>query len=153
MNETERQNLCEAAKKAALHSYSPYSNFRVGASVLGEKGIYIGTNIENASFGLTICAERTALAAAIINGDRDIRAIAIACIDASSESSLFEKLPCGACRQWMVELAPKAEIIICGVEKVFSVDDFIPLPFKLLRSHDLVGCVNEMQRCDSFLGE
>jgi len=136
MDEIKRKELCEAARQAALNSYSPYSNFRVGAAVLGDVGVYVGTNIENASFGLTICAERTALASAIIRGDRNIHAIAIACIDASPESGLSEKLPCGACRQWMAELSPKAEIIICGVEKVFSIDDFLPMPFKLEQDVD-----------------
>lgn len=133
MDEIKRKELCEAARKAALNSYSPYSNFRVGAAVLGDMRIYTGTNVENASFGLTMCAERTALASAILHGDRNIHAIAIACIDASDESGLFEKLPCGACRQWMVELSPQAEIIICGVENTFSIDDFLPMPFKLKR--------------------
>jgi cytidine deaminase len=131
MNEDQKQDLCEAARNAALNSYSPYSNFRVGAAVLGENGIYVGTNIENASFGLTTCAERTALASAMVNNDRNIRAIAVACIDASHESGISEKLPCGACRQWMVELASNAVIIIDGLERTFSVDDFIPMPFKL----------------------
>ena len=131
MNKIERNELCEAAKQAALNSYSPYSKFRVGAAVFGDKSIYIGANIENASYGLTICAERTALASAIISGDRNIHVIAIACIDASPEDGLSEKLPCGACRQWMAELAPNAKIIICGIDKIFSVNDFLPMPFKL----------------------
>jgi cytidine deaminase len=136
MNGIERENLCEAARRAALNSYSPYSNFRVGAAVRGDMEIYVGTNIENASYGLTICAERTALAAAIIHGDRNIHAIAIACIDASSKSELSEKLPCGACRQWMAELSPNAEIIVCGIERIFSIDDFLPMPFKLEKDVD-----------------
>lgn len=139
MNEIERKELCGAARQAALNSYSPYSNFRVGAAVLGEMAVYIGANIENASFGLTICAERTALASAIIHGDRHIQAIAIACIDASLESELSEKLPCGACRQWMAELSPQAEIIICGVDQIFSIDDFLPMPFKLEKGGDRHG--------------
>jgi cytidine deaminase len=131
LSDNERFELCKMARQVALMSYSPFSNFRVGAAVLGENDKYIGTNIENASYGLTICAERAALAAAIANGDRKIRAIAVACIDAMPESALHEKLPCGACRQWMVELAPMAMIIICGVDRVFSVDELIPLPFRL----------------------
>lgn len=130
----ERDRLCKAACDAALKSYSPYSNFRVGASVLGERSIYVGANVENASYGLAICAERTALAAAIFNGENNIRAIAIACIDANPESGLDEKLPCGACRQWMVELAPNATIIICGEDVSLSVDALIPMPFRL-QSH------------------
>jgi cytidine deaminase len=136
MNETERVKLCEMARQAALNSYSPYSNYRVGAAVLGEIDIYVGANIENASFGLTICAERIAIASAVIAGNRNIYGIAIACIDASSESNLSEKLPCGACRQWMAELSPEAEIIICGVDKIFTIDDLLPSPFKFEKAVD-----------------
>ncbi len=129
-----RQRLIAAAREAAQSAYAPYSRFRVGASVLGEQGIHIGTNVENASFGLTLCAERAALAAAMSNGDRLISAIAIACIDAGGDQDLSELLPCGACRQWMAELCRDAEIIICGAESVhiFSVEELLPMPFQLL---------------------
>ncbi len=128
-----RQRLIAAAREAAQSAYAPYSRFRVGAAVLGEQGIHIGTNVENASYGLALCAERAALAAAVSNGDRQISAVAIACIDASSEQDLSELLPCGACRQWMAELCRDAEIIICGAESVhiFSVEELLPMPFQL----------------------
>ena len=128
-----RQRLIAAAREAAQSAYAPYSRFRVGAAVLGEQGIHIGTNVENASYGLALCAERAALAAAMSNGDRQISAVAIACIDASSEQDLSELLPCGACRQWMAELCRDAEIIICGAESVhiFSVEELLPMPFQL----------------------
>lgn len=131
MNDLEKEKLCDMAKQVAFNSYSPYSNFRVGVAVLGDKGIYVGVNVENASLGLTICAERIAIASAISNGDTNIHAIAIACIDASDGGELSSKLPCGACRQWIAELAPKAHIIICGVEQIFSLSDFLPMPFQL----------------------
>lgn len=70
--------LLEKAKKASENSYSPYSNFPVGACVLMESGkTYIGTNVENSSFGATICAERSAIVNAIVNGERKIVAVAI----------------------------------------------------------------------------
>jgi cytidine deaminase len=128
-----RQRLIAAAREAAQSAYAPYSRFRVGAAVLGEQGIHIGTNVENASYGLALCAERAALAAAVSHGDRHITAVALACIDASGEQDLTELLPCGACRQWMSELCRDAQIIICGAESVhiFSVEELLPMPFQL----------------------
>ena len=128
-----RQRLIAAAREAAQSAYAPYSRFRVGAAVLGEQGIHIGTNVENSSYGLALCAERAALAAAVAQGDRRVSAIALACIDADSEQDLSELLPCGACRQWMAELCREAEIIICGADSVhiFSVEELLPMPFQL----------------------
>jgi len=112
---------------AAQQAYAPYSHFRVGAAVLGKDGIYTGANVENASLGLSLCAERSALAAAVVNGDRSIRGIAVACIDAHETSCT----PCGACRQWIQELAPKAEILIGQREQVLTAGDLLPRPFSL----------------------
>ena len=112
LSDQERQQLCDTAREVAKLSYSPYSGFRVGAAVLTNKKIYAGTNVENASYGLSLCAERATLAQIIAAGDREVRAIAIACIDGKDDIS--QLTPCGACRQWIAELAPKAEIIICG---------------------------------------
>ena len=93
MNERHRQ-LVEAACEQRLRSYSPYSRFRVGAALLGRSGtIYLGTNVENASFGLSICAERAAVCRAIADGEQAFEAIAI-CADGSEPTP-----PCGACRQ------------------------------------------------------
>lgn len=135
----QQRQLCQAARAAAARSYSPYSRFRVGAAVLTAGGLFTGTNVENASFGLTLCAERTALATAIAAGERDIRAVAIACIDAEAKAGLPALMPCGACRQWLVELAPMAEIFICsGPERcnadepqVFTVAELLPQAFRL----------------------
>ncbi len=94
--------LFSAAQNAATKSYSPYSKFRVGAAILcGDGSIVTGTNVENRSFGLTICAERSALVAAISEGKRDFKAIAIATPDADYAVS-----PCGACRQVLSEFFP-----------------------------------------------
>jgi len=81
LSDQERQQLCDTAREVAKLSYSPYSRFRVGAAVLTNKKIYAGTNVENASYGLSLCAERATLAQIIAAGDREVRAIAIACID------------------------------------------------------------------------
>ena len=133
LSTVERDRVIEAAREAAKSAYAPYSRFRVGAAVLAGKAIYVGANVESASYGLSLCAERAALAAAIAQGARSIRAVAVACIDAGSEQGPNELVPCGACRQWMVELAPEAEVILCGTEqtRVFSVEELMPLPFRL----------------------
>ncbi|ACK71172.1 cytidine deaminase [Gloeothece citriformis PCC 7424] len=128
----ERTQLCQAAKKAAQLAYAPYSKFRVGAAVLGKNKIYEGTNVENASYGLCLCAERSALAYAISQGEREFRAIAVACIDAKDPNNIQLMMPCGACRQWIAELAPNAEIIICGTDhQSFSLEDLLPMAFRL----------------------
>jgi cytidine deaminase len=105
----------------------------VGAAVLAASGsIYRGANIENASYGLGTCAERVALAAAKVAGEQQIVAIAIACADAAPESPLEQKLPCGACRQWLQELAPDAEIFVSGEKGSFRLADLLPHPFRLV---------------------
>lgn len=94
--------LFAAAQNAAQKSYSPYSKFRVGAAILcGDGSIVTGTNVENRSFGLTICAERSALVSAISSGKRDFVSIAIATPDSDYAVS-----PCGACRQVLSEFFP-----------------------------------------------
>jgi cytidine deaminase len=99
--------LFQAAAEAAVRSYSPYSKFRVGAALLcGDGSIVVGTNVENRSFGLTICAERSAIVAAISSGKRDFKELAIATPD-----STYPVSPCGACRQVLSEfLSPDAFI-------------------------------------------
>ena len=133
LSRLERDKLIQAARTAALFAYAPYSKFRVGAAVLGDHGIEVGANIENASYGLALCAERAALANAVAKGEKNLRAIAIACIDATQNQGINELLPCGACRQWLVELAPDAVIVICGNDQVqeFTVDELMPNPFRL----------------------
>lgn len=95
------QELLNEAKKISANSYSPYSNFAVGACILYETGNnYVGCNVENASYGLTICAERNAISNAIINGEKSkIKAIAIY---SPNQKKCF---PCGACRQWLNEFS------------------------------------------------
>jgi cytidine deaminase len=130
-DETILDNLCKRATEVAMNAYAPYSHFRVGAAVLGERGVYTGTNVENACGGLGICAERTALSAAIAAGERLFLAVAVACIDALPENGIEELLPCGGCRQWLVELAPDAKIVIARSRQVFSLRDLLPNPYRL----------------------
>jgi cytidine deaminase len=127
----EMRELVDAAERAAERAYAPYSRFRVGASVLGERGIYLGANVENASSGLSLCAERAALAAAVAAGDSRIRAVGIACIDAPADGPDASRMPCGACRQWLAELAPDAAIAVLGVERLFTARELLPDAFRL----------------------
>jgi cytidine deaminase len=93
--------LIEAATAARQQAYVPYSNFAVGAALLTQTGqIVTGCNIENASYGLTTCAERTVLFKAVSEGERDFRALAVV------GNTLGPITPCGACRQVMAELCP-----------------------------------------------
>jgi len=124
-----REELLAAAREAAANAYCPYSKFHVGAAVAAAGKIYTGVNVENASYGLTLCAERAALAAAITAGAREITDIAVACIDASL--GLEERMPCGACRQWLAELAPHARIHILGAKKTYTLEELLPYSFKL----------------------
>ncbi len=112
MTKEEFKNLCEIAIQSKNFSLSMYSNFRVGAAVLTKSGkIFSGTNIENPSYSLTICAERVALFKAISEGENQIYAIAI-----STDKKKFLP-PCGACRQVIFDLAINSEIILINSEK------------------------------------
>ena len=97
MNEQETQQLILTAVKAAVNAYAPYSHYHVGAAIMTEDGrIFPGCNVENASFGLTNCAERTAIFSAVAEGYREFKGVAIAAASAIP-------YPCGACRQVMNE--------------------------------------------------
>lgn len=120
--------LVKNAFTAKLNSYSPYSRFRVGAAALAASGkIYTGCNIENASYGATICAERTAVFNAVSSGEKKITAVAIA-----SDSDDFI-LPCGICRQVLAEFGDKDMKIICtrpdGQYRVYTLDALLPEAF------------------------
>ena len=111
------------------HAYAPYSGFKVGAAALGASGrVYSGCNVENASYGLSVCAERVAIFKALSEGETEIKGVAIA---NSSGKSAF---PCGACRQVMAEFASDdMEIYLVSDEGVqdYTLADLLPHAFKL----------------------
>lgn len=121
------EKLISKAIEAKNFSHSPYSKFRVGAALLTEDDeIITGCNIENASYGLTICAERTAIFKAYSEGKRKFVAIAI-----SSDDKNFCP-PCGACRQIIWELCGDIEVLLIdgnGNTKSFKASEFLPYPF------------------------
>jgi cytidine deaminase len=127
----ERETLLSLARDAAQRAHCPYSHFRVGAAIVADEQVYVGVNIEISSYGLTLCAERAALAAAITAGANTITHVAVACIDAAENATTGERTPCGACRQWLADLAPTAIIYIDGVAQDFSVPDLLPYAFSL----------------------
>lgn len=132
---SDRDKLLAAARAAAAHAWAPYSHFRVGAAVAVDTAegqrVVTGANVENASYGLTLCAERAALAAACqlgAPGERPhISAVAVVGLDAQPG----ECMPCGACRQWLAELAPDAEYYVEGVAETLHLDDLLPRRFTL----------------------
>ncbi len=107
---TEREKtLVDAACAVRAHSHSPYSHFKVGAAILGASGaVHLGTNVENASFGLSICAERSAVTRAVTDGETEFTVIAV-CADGPEPTP-----PCGACRQVLLEFAPDAVVLMAG---------------------------------------
>lgn len=124
-----KDRLIKVAQEALKNSYSPYSHLRVGAAVLTNDGrIFSGTNIENASYGLTVCAERVAIFKAISEGARRITAVAVV----SDTPSLC--LPCGACLQVIWEFGENTEVIMCspkGEIKVKKIQELLPQGFVL----------------------
>lgn len=126
--EINEQELFDIAFKAMDHAYAPYSNYTVGAAILCDDGnIYDGGNIENASYGLTNCAERTAIFKSVSEGAKEIKAIAI--VNGTSEMSK----PCGACRQVMSEFM-KADATVflannTNQYKEFTFKEILPLAF------------------------
>jgi len=136
-----RKALLQAAREAAEHAYAPYSHFRVGAAGVMETPegelVATGANVENASLGLTICAERVALSSlfqSIPPGEMPrITQVAIACIDAPEDAPDEARVPCGACRQWLAELAPDATYCVDGIARDLTLPDLLPLAFRLDR--------------------
>ena len=132
MNPTSSE-LISAAKEAAQKAYSPYSNFCVGAALLTKSGkIYKGCNIENSSFSVTNCAERTALFKAVSEGVKDFTAIAIVGGKANGELEFCS--PCGVCRQALVEFCdPKSFVVYLGTGpedyKGYLLEELLPYSF------------------------
>jgi cytidine deaminase len=121
------QQLREAAAGAMAHAYAPYSDFRVGAALLSADGtVFTGCNVESSSYPVGTCAERGALAAAVVAGHRSFAGLAIV-TDAEEPTS-----PCGMCRQALVEFAPNLQVTsytTSGAEAVWSLADLLPHPF------------------------
>ncbi len=127
MNNQQKTALIKAAKQASQLAYAPYSKFRVGAALLTKSGkIFTGCNIENASYGLTVCAERVAVFKAVSQGEKNFKAIAI-----YTNTKEFT-LPCGACLQVLNEFTKKLTIIIVNrfeKNKTFKLSELLPYPF------------------------
>ncbi len=130
--------LLEAALEAREKAYAPYSKFRVGAALLSEGGrVYTGCNIENAAYSPTLCAERTAFAKAISEGERKFKAIAVVGGREDQDISRLENCsPCGVCRQVMVEFCDleKFEIVLGtpnGAIRKYTLGELLPLSFQL----------------------
>ena len=121
----------QRARDAAKSAYCPYSNFHVGAAVETDAGVFVGCNIENASYGLAVCAERVAIFAAIAGGATRFDRLAVCCADAAETDPPGTRMPCGACRQVMAEfLAPDAEMEIDGAG-TWKLADLLPAAFRL----------------------
>ncbi|HET7149836.1 MAG TPA: cytidine deaminase [Candidatus Acidoferrum sp.] len=126
-NVSEYETLISAAKQARENAHAPYSNFRVGAALRATSGrIFGGCNVENATYGLTVCAERVAIFKAISEGERGFDAIAVV-TDTDSLTS-----PCGACRQLIWEFCGDVPVILAnlkGKTEMLRMRDLFPKPF------------------------
>lgn len=129
MTDNHWATLAAAALKVRERAYAPYSNFLVGAALLTPSGaIYYGCNVENASYGLAICAERNAITAMIAEGEREILAMAITCSGGGT--------PCGACRQVMAEFGDHFQVHLIDADTAalssqWRMDQLLPGAFKL----------------------
>ena len=125
-SEFEELKLIDAARTVLHHSYSPYSHFAVGAALQTRSGkIFTGTNVENVSYALTLCAERAAVAAAVAAGDCDLHTLAL--ISDSREPIV----PCGACRQVLAEFNVQLRIVsvtLAGERRLDFLYDLLPCP-------------------------
>lgn len=124
--------LAELARRVAEAAYAPYSQFRVGAVVVGEDGnTFTGTNVENASYPVSSCAEATAISYAVSQGVRKIDTVVTACIDANDADGAY---PCGRCRQIMSEFDVERVIVTAGPGseiREHTLDELLPHRFHL----------------------
>ncbi|MFP4660714.1 MAG: cytidine deaminase [Halanaerobiales bacterium] len=127
MDKEEAKELIEIATEAREKSYSPYSKFPIGAALLTSEGkVFTGTNIENAAYGLTLCAERTAIFKAVSEGYRKFKAIAVV---ADTERPVP---PCGSCRQVIQEFGDNIMVIMSNLNdayQVYTIDQLLPAAF------------------------
>jgi cytidine deaminase len=121
------ENLIRLATEARERAYTPYSNFKVGAALLASNGrVFTGCNVENATYGLTVCAERVALWKAVSEGERKFVAVAVVA------GSDHPPSPCGACRQLLWELCGDVEVITAnlrGARRSYRLSELFPHPF------------------------
>jgi cytidine deaminase len=124
---SEHDALLLAARTAREHAHAPYSNFRVGAAVRAKSGrIFTGCNVENSTYGLTLCAERVAIFKAISEGERGFDAVAVV----TDTGSLTP--PCGACRQIIWEFCGDAEVVLANLKgkiELYRMSSLFPKPF------------------------
>jgi cytidine deaminase len=124
--DTQLNNLIRSALKGRLRAYAPYSKFAVGAAVEGRSGaVFAGSNIENISYGLTICAERVGIGTAVAAGEREFVAIAVVA------DTIEPIVPCGACRQFLAEFSPDLIIVsatLAGDCKIENLSHLLPDP-------------------------
>ncbi len=122
--------LLAAAETARKNAYTPYSHFAVGAALLCDDGsVYLGCNIENSSYGCTVCAERVAVFKAVSEGKNKFSAIAIV---GAGENETLEKpcYPCGVCRQVLSEFSKDMDVVLSG-ESVYKLSELLPKSFEL----------------------
>jgi cytidine deaminase len=129
-----RERLLRAARKVMKNAYAPFSNFRVGAAILTSKGqVFVGCNVENSSYGMTNCAERTAIFSAVakVGPELEIRAVAVAAFTNNDHGVPCS--PCGACRQVIYEFGPRAVVFYEGKKgpKQSLITDLLPEGFRL----------------------
>jgi cytidine deaminase len=133
----EIQRLLTEAGRARENAYAPYSGFKVGAAVLcGSGGVYMGCNVENASYGLAVCAERVAIQKAISEGEKRVKAVAIV------TDSFEPARPCGSCLQVIAEFSDEDDpvVIVSGNVNleygIFGLEDYLPRPFNF-KKHEV----------------
>jgi len=125
-----RERLLRAAEKAMKNAYAPFSKFRVGAAILTSKGdVFVGCNVENSSYGMTNCAERTAIFSAVATKGPKLEIVAVAVTNAQGVACS----PCGACRQVIYEFGPDAVIFYQGKHgpKQSHITELLPEGFRL----------------------
>jgi cytidine deaminase len=129
-----RERLLRSARKVMKNAYAPFSNFRVGAAILTSKGqVFVGCNVENSSYGMTNCAERTAIFSAIAKAGPDLEIDAVAVVGSPDNDRGVPCSPCGACRQVIYEFGPRAIIFYQGEKgpKQRLITDLLPEGFRL----------------------
>ncbi len=118
MTSDDRQQLIAASIESRLRAYAPYSSYQVGAAILAADGrVFTGCNVENASYGMTLCAERVAVASAVAAGSREFLALAVATAGGGT--------PCGACRQVLVEFCEDLPVLLVDVSREQAVAETV----------------------------